>query len=110
MRISIGNDIVKLDHAAAVIKNGNLERILRSTEIKRSSTEHIAGLIALKEAAVKALGMTADDWLRIIIRHSSTKPTIDILDYPEYIESLDCSISHDGEYATAVVVVLYRDK
>jgi holo-[acyl-carrier-protein] synthase len=109
MRIAVGNDIVQLGRAAELIRQGNLGRILHPAEIQRSSTEHIAGLIALKEAAVKALGLTADDWLQIRIRREGSKPTLDLMEYPETIESLDCSISHDGDYAVATVVVLYRE-
>lgn len=109
MKISTGTDIVRLDRVRTLVHNGQLDRMLLPHEIRRSDTEHIAGLIALKEAAIKALGLSADDWLRIVIRHGSAKPTIDIADYPDTIASMDSSVSHDGDYATAVVVVLYRE-
>lgn len=109
MRISVGCDVMLIKKAEVLVDKGHLERILRPEEINRSDAEHIAGRIALKEAAIKALGLTANDWLKLRIRSKGGKPMIDLIEPDETIESLDCSISHDGEYAFAVVTVLYRE-
>lgn len=110
MRISVGVDIVKTDRVAALLEQGRLERMLLPGEMLRKTPEHIAGLIALKEAAIKALGLTADDWLEVVITRSGSKPNIQLLNPDESIVSMDCSVSHDGEYAVANVTILYGNE
>jgi len=108
MRIAVGSDVVFIPRVQSLVDSNGLQRVLRPSEIKRSALDHIAGRIALKEAAIKALGLSVDDWLRIVISQPHNKPVVELLDMPEDIESIDCSISHDGDYAFAAVVVLYR--
>ena len=108
MRISVGNDIVYIPRVKELVQSGALPRILQPSEIVRSTDEHIAGLIALKEAAIKALGLSADDWLSIRIKRQGDKPYIDLMGNDDGIQSIDCSVSHDKDYAFAVVTVLYR--
>lgn len=107
MRISVGSDIFYIPNLKNLSESGALPKILRPSEILRSSDEHIAGLIALKEASVKALGLNANDWLKITIKRDGERPYIDLLQKDDQITSIDCSVSHNGDYAMAVVTVLY---
>jgi phosphopantetheine--protein transferase-like protein len=109
MNISVGNDIVYIPRVKSLISSGSLGKILLPSEIKRSSLDHIAGRIALKEAAIKALGLTVDDWLNIVIVQEANRPSIQLLNEQPDVLSMSCSISHDGDYAFATVIVLYSD-
>ncbi len=109
MNIAVGTDVVFIPRVQALVDSGSLQKILQPREIKRSSHEHIAGRIALKEAAVKALGLTADNWLDIVIIQEADQPSITLIDQPDNLLSLSCSVSHDGDYAFATVIALYGD-
>ncbi len=68
----------------------------------------LAGIYALKEAFFKATQAKIKKWPDLIVKkHESGKPFIvfdeSLLDFR--IKSIDCSISHDSEYAVACVVI-----
>ncbi len=80
---------------------------------QRASTsngiESLAGIFAAKEAVIKALGGKAGDWHKIeIIKNKNGRPEIKLLELNvnDKIISQDISISHDGDYAIAVVIFL----
>ena len=73
--------------------------------------ETIAGIFSLKEAFVKAIGTGFGSISPIdveIIHNFSGKPDLIIHnDIIKKIEQISCSISHDSEYAIAVVDVKF---
>ncbi|MBU0757449.1 MAG: holo-ACP synthase [Nanoarchaeota archaeon] len=107
--IRTGIDIVKIDRIRKLIKNPlSTEKIFADSE-KSNSIETLAGYFAAKEAFFKAAGIRVEHWNEVVVKKKKTgKPYLvfdkDLLDFR--IRSIDCSISHDGDYATAVVVIL----
>ncbi|MBS3176319.1 4'-phosphopantetheinyl transferase superfamily protein [Candidatus Woesearchaeota archaeon] len=71
--------------------------------------EHLAGKIALKEAFFKAFEMKPR-WLDLEVKETSSgKPKLIVYTVLiDKIEKMDYSISHDGDYAVAQVVVLMK--
>ncbi|MDE5984821.1 MAG: holo-ACP synthase [Eubacterium sp.] len=99
----IGTDIVKISRIEKSIKNDNfLQQVF--TEHEREyckKAENFAGLFACKEAYFKALGTGIKFPLTDveILHDDKGKP------YINGIENSDVSVSHDGEYAIATVIV-----
>ncbi len=99
----IGTDIVKISRIEKSIKSDSfLKKVFTENErdyCKR--TESLAGIFAAKEAYFKALGTGINMPLcRLEVLHSDLgKP------YFNGIENCDLSISHDGEYAAATVII-----
>ncbi len=110
MNVKVGCDVVDIHRIKEWRSNkpGLIKKILWDKEIERDDPEHIAGLIAAKEAALKALSLSTDHWKDIIIqKNQDGRPALIIHhQISEKILSSDLSISHDGEVAIAVVVLL----
>ena len=107
MRVLCGTDIVKIETIEKMLNDEVvLRRFFDSAELTTRTSEHLAGIVAAKEAFFKAVGMIPK-WTDILVQYSSAgKP---LLKYPHefnYITSCDVSISHDGDYAVAFVVLL----
>lgn len=87
-----------------------MDKIFSTSELAGTSTPaSLAGRFAAKEAVIKALEMKAGDWLKIEIRkEKSGRPQVKLLELNKRIVSQDVSISHDGVYAMAVVVLLLK--
>ncbi|MBI5733601.1 MAG: holo-ACP synthase [Candidatus Kerfeldbacteria bacterium] len=104
MNINIGTDLVyipkfkNLDRAA-------LEKIFNIDELEDSRIEHLAGIFAAKEAFFKALGKKIN-WLDVLItKNVDGQPKL--VYQPLTNNSLvSVSISHDGDYALAAVVII----
>lgn len=98
----VGTDIVKISRIEKSIKSDSfLKEVYTEGELEHCKTaENYAGLFAAKEAYFKALGTG--------IKRPISKVEILYTDkgkpYIANDESCDLSISHDGEYAIAVVV------
>jgi phosphopantetheine--protein transferase-like protein len=110
MQVKTGVDIVHLPTFSKSLDGGGeafLARLFTDGEIKKQRVEHIAGLFALKEAVIKALGLPAGSWHTIIVRHESTGKPIVSVD-GQAPSSVDVSIAHHYEYAVASVVFLYE--
>lgn len=70
------------------------------------SIASLAGKFAAKEACCKALQVPAGNWQRIIVvKKLNGMPSIHFYKDDEIIE-IATSISHDGDYAMAVVLKL----
>ena len=112
MKISVGNDIVNITRFRnKIMKNKKiLENILLSSEMKNKEVKHLAGLFAAKEAITKALNLKVGKWLDIEILHDKYgKPKVNLSpDLSKKILDYSLSITHDGEYALATVVVLLK--
>lgn len=99
----IGVDIVKISRIEKSIeKERFLREVFTEKEIAYCKTaQSFAGIFAAKEAYFKALGTGIQLPLRRVeVLHGSTgKP------YLSSVEKSDLSISHDGEYAIATVIL-----
>lgn len=113
MKILVGCDIVYIPRIAKLLTDErSVAKIFHPQELSLFDAEHLAGIFAVKEAAMKALNLSADNWLNIkITSPPHTKPIITIAEniHAYATISLDCSISHDAEYAFAVVSALVEE-
>lgn len=70
------------------------------------SIASLAGKFAAKEACCKAIGMPVGNWHNIVIfKKDNGAPVIEVY-YGDKAILLPVSISHDGDYAMAVVIVV----
>lgn len=112
--MSTGTDIVKISRMEGLIKNGIPKKVFSEYEqnyinSKSNRLQTSAGIYAAKEAVLKALGTGITLPLNeVCINHlSDGKPFVVLtgtaLEYANRfgIDSIDISISHDGEYAIA---------
>lgn len=120
MKIACGTDIIEIARIEKSIKHIGerfLKTIFTEKEIEyceshqNNKYQHYAARFAAKEAIYKALNSKTGGgevkWKKFeIINNIYGKPEVKIED--ETIESIDISISHCKEYATATVVVLYK--
>lgn len=99
----IGTDIVKISRIEKSIKNDTfLQQVFTEREreyCKRA--ESFAGIFACKEAYFKAVGTGIKFPITDleILHDDNGRP------YINGIENSDVSISHDGEYAIATVII-----
>ena len=121
MNISCGTDIIEIARIKESIENHGekfKENIYTKTEIdyceshKAQKFQHYAARFAAKEAIFKAISKkltSAYKWTDFeIINEEKGKPYVRLnVAIPE-IESVDISLSHCREYATAMVVVLFN--
>jgi holo-[acyl-carrier protein] synthase len=88
-----------------------LRRAFVPTELRDTRPVHLAGIFAAKEAVFKALDCPAR-WHGVeILTDVDGRPTAFLAPdlTPWRPVSLDLSISHDGDYAAAVVVTLIEE-
>lgn len=99
----IGNDIVLISRIEKNIANPHfLESVFTPCEREYCRTpQSFAGIFAAKEALLKALGTGINRRLNTveILHDAKGKP------YFADLRNCDVSISHDGEYAFAVVIL-----
>jgi len=71
-----------------------------------NSIEHLAGIFAAKETAIKALDLGPGSWKTIkILKQPSGKPVIELSgNLAGSSMRCDVSISHAGDYAIATVI------
>src|SRR3989344_5817027 len=81
-----------------------LKRVFHPWELKNKNKIH--SIFALKEATMKALGKK-HNWLHISITYKNSKPHISLNESitPKKMKSIACSVSHDGDYTTAIVLI-----
>lgn len=115
MNIKIGTDILKQNRfLTSLEKGGNsfTNRLFTPQEIRQNSREQLASIYCVKEALIKALGLSMGSWLKINTnRGESGKVNISFLDQKiaKRIKNLDTSISHDGGWVIAVVIVILKN-
>lgn len=111
MKIILGCDIVKISRIKKLMKNKTLiKNIFHPSEIEIFDPPHIAGIFALKEAYIKALGLRVNQWLDIEVRYeNSGKPLISSRGDQNNYLMVECSVSHEEEYAVAVVFGLKNE-
>ena len=105
MGIRTGIDLVYVPAVRKMLGNDKtLSRFFHQSELK-NDPQHMAGIIAAKEAFFKALGIMPK-FLEIEIAYDpSGKPKIKASPQLKKYKSCDVSISHEKNYAVAVVVM-----
>ena len=112
--LSIGTDIVKIDRIKSLYKNSKfLNKIFSSLEVEYCHSHkepyiHLSGKSAAKEAVKKAL-LSAKIVKTIqlidieVLNNKDKSPYIKLIN----VNNIKCnvSISHDGDYAIAFVIV-----
>ena len=126
MEIKCGTDIIEIDRIKQSIEETDgkfCEKVYTKKEIeyceskKNQKYQHYSARFAAKEAVFKAISELLQNkydisWQDIeIINDDNGKPHVNILkkDIMQNIETIDLSISHCKLYATANVVVLYKE-
>ena len=79
-----------------------LEKVFHPFELK--DKKKMTGIFALKEAFMKALGKKIN-WKDIDVTYDSFGKPILNLSYGKKLRKVDGSVSHDGEYTIAFVVI-----
>ena len=125
MKIKCGTDIIEIDRIKESIESlGNrfLQRVFTEREIqyceskKAQKYQHYAARFAAKEAVFKAISPLLENkydmgWKDAeILNDDQGKPrvTFTSIKLQEKIESIDISISHCKEYATASVAIITK--
>lgn len=122
MKINCGTDIIEIERIKKAIENMGdkfLDTIFTQDEIaycearKVQKYQHYAARFAAKEATFKAVGhkMEKDkiDWKSFeVIKAENGKPCIKINQIIKDLESIDISISHCKQYATANVTAIFK--
>jgi holo-[acyl-carrier protein] synthase len=103
--MEIGIDLVQIAEFKKTFQNEiAIKKVFSEDELKaNSNTASLAGVFAVKEAFIKALGRKID-WLDIRIeKKSSGRPIV----YSPYLKNNRAcvSISHSGAYAVAAVII-----
>jgi len=125
MKILCGTDIIEVARVRESIERTGehfLNMIYTPKEIeyceskKAAKYYHYAGRFAAKEAVYKAVSGLLDDRFGIswqnsqVINDENGNPHIEFLDIElNQIKSIDISISHCKEYATAVVIIVAEE-
>lgn len=111
MEIKAGTDIVHIPEFKERFEKSRwkFERdVFFEEELEDGLPEHLAGVFAAKEAAIKALDLKPGSWKSIEIKKlDSGKPTIVLHGDKNNVKNCDISISHAGDYAIAVVICSY---
>ncbi len=113
MRVRVGVDLVHIPRLAELAEgDAFLARTFQPSELRDRRPMTLAGIFAAKEALFKALG-SSREWLEVEVTHDAGgRPllNLDPASAPSDLLSLDLSITHEGEYAAAVVVALLADE
>ena len=107
MAILSGVDIVYIPKIEKILNNDNnlLKKFFHGSELTNRKPEHLAGIIAAKEAFFKALGMVPRFQDVELAYEGSGKPKLIVASEFQYFKSCDISISHDQDYAIALVIL-----
>jgi phosphopantetheine--protein transferase-like protein len=103
--MKIGVDIISVERIKKLLLNKRAkERVFTVDEMKDlgDNAMRLAGRWAAKEAYFKASGQKCD-WLEIeILNKKNGEP---YFSKPENIKNISLSISHESEYAVAMVII-----
>jgi holo-[acyl-carrier protein] synthase len=122
LKISCGTDIIEIERIKQSIQKYEekfKENIFTANEVeyceshKMQRYQHYAARFAAKEAIFKAISKKLSSnyaWTDFeIINTESGKPEVVLKTEIAEIESIDISLSHCRDYATAMVVVLFKE-
>ncbi|HSX09371.1 MAG TPA: 4'-phosphopantetheinyl transferase superfamily protein [Candidatus Saccharimonadales bacterium] len=106
MAVLCGVDIVYIPGIKKILNDASLlQKFIDPAELRTSTPEHLAGIIAAKEAFFKALGQVPH-FREVSLEYSiSHKPRLNVSPKFQTFDSCDVSISHDTDYAVAFVVL-----
>ncbi len=125
-RSSVGIDLVRISRIAESLELFGaefLQRVYTETEIAYATStpaltaERLAARFAAKEAAIKALGLAEKGvgWRDIEIERQPSGACDLVLhgaalqlSHARGLEDVSVSLSHEGDYATAVVLATYH--
>jgi phosphopantetheine--protein transferase-like protein len=106
MAILCGTDIVHIPKVEGMLGNDAvLRRFFHASELSRSDAEHLAGILAAKEAFFKALGVLPRFQEVELLYEPSGRPKLVVSPEFKKFDSCDVSISHEKDYAIAMVVL-----
>lgn len=107
--VRVGTDLVSVAQIVRLCADpAFLARAFHPAEIAESQPERLAGILAAKEAFFKAIG-SAPHWLAVeVVRAASGRPMLRLGGSVRAlaIRDVDISISHAGDYAVAIALVL----
>lgn len=125
MKITCGVDIIEIERVKESIENIGekfLKRVFTDKEIeyceskKAQKYQHYAGRFAAKEAAFKAISNILTDKYSVcwkdfeVLNDEQGRPVLTLYSVnTDKIQSMDISISHCNEYATANVTILFNN-
>ncbi len=115
MDIRTGIDIVHIPRFKKTYLNGGetfSKLIFTPDEAEDSRIEHLAGIYALKEALIKCSLIGIGGMRNVEVRKDKNgKPDVVILNSSNDWDNktISVSISHDGDYAIAIAVVMIKD-
>ena len=104
-----GIDLVFVPRMSGFLENdAAVKKTFHQSELEPMTAEHCAGVFAAKEAFFKALQMSPC-WLDVELKKQAGKPVLHLSPLlAQEIASHDVSITHDGDYAAASVVLLLK--
>jgi len=108
--IKIGCDLISNSRLGKQLSNwAFLKRVFYPSELKlaKNKLNKLAGIFALKEATMKALGKKLD-WKDIEIKIRENKKSVIFLANsvkPKNFKYIDGTISHDGDYTLGFVII-----
>lgn len=105
IKIKVGCDIAEIKRFNN-LDSKTLNKIFHRNELKNLKAESLAGLFAAKESCKKVFNSL--NWHDIEIKKKKNGKPLLILNQDKNVLNYDLSISHDGEYAIAVVVFLIK--
>ncbi|MBI3037216.1 4'-phosphopantetheinyl transferase superfamily protein [Candidatus Woesearchaeota archaeon] len=106
MSIRTGIDLAYVPAVRKMLGNDKtLSKFFHQSELK-NDPQHMAGIIAAKEAFFKALGIVPKFLEVEVVHDTSGKPKIKASPQLKKYKSCDVSISHERSYAVAVVVMV----
>lgn len=106
MAVACGVDIIYIPDIQNILNDEQkLKKFFDASELTTTTAEHLAGIIAAKEAFFKAIGQIPRFREVQIAYEKSNKPRLVVSPELQQYESSDVSISHDKDYAIAFVVL-----
>lgn len=105
---TIGCDIVHIPRIIALLSNPTaLDRIFSKSELENRDPAHLAGIFAVKESVFKAIG-APPKWKDVEVASLKSGKPLATLSQAYQFDIIDISISHDGDYAVAMVFLSTR--
>jgi len=104
--VHIGIDLVYIpDFQKRLERSGGVEKVFTDAELgQNQKLESLAGIFAAKEAFMKALGRKVN-WREVWVEKKESGRPVLVSPTLASEETVQVSISHDGDYAIAVVFI-----
>lgn len=110
LQVRTGIDLVFVPRMKGFLANeAAVKKTFHPSELVPNTPEHCAGILAAKEAFFKAL-QQAPRWLEVEVKKQKNgRPQFVLSELlAQKLQSYDVSITHDGDYAVASVVLLLK--